>query len=111
MTKFLKHKHVKKRRTLIAAKKTNPLLVDRLTYIAAVVEPIITIPQAVIIFRDRTAAGISLSSWVGFEILTAIWIWYALVHKERLILVYQGLFFIVQAFVIAGAVIYGASWW
>lgn len=100
-----------KKHTLIAKKQKKPLLVDRLTYAAAIIEPVITIPQVIVIFRDQTAAGISLSSWIGYEILTSIWIWYAIVHKQRLILVYQGLFFIIQAAVIIGAVMYGASWW
>lgn len=110
MTKLQLHLHKKKRSVLTASKKTKPLFVDRLTYLAAVIEPIITIPQALIIFRDQTAAGISLLSWVGYEILTAVWIWYGVVHKEKLILLYQGLFFIIQAIVIAGGVIYGARW-
>lgn len=110
MTKLKQHLHKKKRSVLIASKKTKPLFVDRLTYLAAIIEPVITIPQALIIFRDQTAAGISLLSWVGYEVLTAVWIWYAVVHKEKLILLYQGLFFIIQAIVIAGGVIYGARW-
>lgn len=110
MTKYHQNKHVKKRRVLITKKKAKPLVVDRLTYMAAIIEPVITIPQAHQIFRDKTAAGISLFSWVGYEILTLIWIWYALVHKERMILVYQGLFFVVQLAVIIGGVIYGAKW-
>jgi len=85
-------------------------LVDRLTYFAAILEPVITIPQVVVIFKSKTAAGVSLSSWIGYEILTAIWLWYAIVHKDRLILLYQGLFFIVQALVIIGALMYGANW-
>ncbi len=111
MTKYHQHLHQKKRRVLIVKKQTKPLLVDRFTFAAAIIEPIITIPQAAIIFREQTAAGISLGSWVGFQILTGIWIWYALVHKEWLIFMYQGLFFIVQAAVIIGAIMYGASWW
>ena len=110
MTKYHRHKHSKKQRVLIASKKQKAQLVDRLTFIAAIIEPIISIPQALIIFRDQTAAGISLLSWVGYEILTAIWLWYAVVHKERLILLYQGLFFVIQAVVIVGAILYGASW-
>ena len=110
MTKLHRHLHKKKRSVIISSKKSRPLLVDRLTYAAAIIEPIITIPQALIIFRDQTAAGVSLLSWVGYEMLTAIWLWYAIVHKERLIFVYQGLFFIIQAVVIAGGLIYGARW-
>jgi uncharacterized protein with PQ loop repeat len=110
MTRYHRHLHHKKHRVLIAKKQAKPLLVDRLTYGAAILEPIITIPQVVVIFQQKTAAGVSLSSWIGYEILTAIWLWYAVVHKDRLILVYQGLFFIVQGLVIAGAIMYGASW-
>lgn len=110
MTRYHRVKHSKHRRVLIAKKQVKPLLVDRLTYAAAILEPVITIPQVMVIFQQKTAAGVSLLSWIGYEVLTAIWLWYAIVHKDRLILVYQGLFFIIQALVIIGAVIYGASW-
>jgi uncharacterized protein with PQ loop repeat len=83
---------------------------EKMVYVAAIVEPIITIPQAYVIFKDQTAAGVALSSWIGYQLLTLVWIWYAIVHKERLILVYQGLFLIIQAFVIVGAIMYGAPW-
>jgi len=106
-----KQKHIRRHRTLVVKKQKKPLVVDRLTYAAAIIEPIITIPQAAIIFKNQTAAGISLGSWIGFQALTAIWIWYAIVHKDWLIFTYQGLFFIIQAIIIAGAIIYGASWW
>jgi uncharacterized protein with PQ loop repeat len=105
------NKHLGKRRhVLISARKAKPLLVDRLTYAAAIIEPIITIPQVIVIFRDQTAAGVSLFSWVGYQLMTLVWIWYAIVHKDRLILIYQGLFFIVQTAVIIGGIIYGAQW-
>lgn len=111
MTRLHRHLHHKKHRTLVTKKQSKPQVVDRLTYAAAIIEPVITIPQAVIIFREQTAAGVSLGSWIGFQILTAIWVWYGIVHRDWLIITYQGLFFIVQGFVIAGAIIYGASWW
>ena len=106
-----KNKHLDKRRhVLVSTKKIKPLLVDRLTYAAAIVEPIVTVPQVVVIFRDQTAAGISLFSWAGYQAMTLIWIWYAIVHKDKLILMYQSLFFIVQTAVIVGGIIYGAHW-
>ena len=111
MTRLHAHKHLKRHRVLTAQKKYKPLFVDRATYIAAVIEPIITIPQVMIIFRTKTAAGVSLVSWIGYEILTAVWVWYGIVHKDKLILLYQGLFLIVQGAVIVGAIIYGAPLW
>lgn len=85
-------------------------MIDRATYVAAIVEPIITIPQAADIFIHHTAAGISLTSWIGYEILTFVWVWYAYVHKNRLILIYNLMYFVIQTFIIIGGIIYGARW-
>lgn len=86
------------------------LLVDKLTLAAAVIEPLVTVPQAVTIFANHTAAGVSLSTWCGYESMTIIWLWYAIVHKERMILIYQGGFFIAQSAIIIGGLMYGAHW-
>ncbi|HSX53210.1 MAG TPA: hypothetical protein VLF90_02485 [Patescibacteria group bacterium] len=92
-------------------KKTrNAKLVDRATFLAAIIEPLVTIPQAMVIFKQHSAAGVSLSTWVGYEVLTLVWIWYGIVHKEKMILLYQGLFLIIQTIVIIGGLMYGAKW-
>lgn len=109
MSRLHRHQSVKKH-TLVVEKARKPLLVDRLTFAAAIIEPLVTIPQVYVIFRNHTAAGVSLSTWLGYELLTIIWLWYAVVHKEKMILVYQGLFMIVQTLVIIGGLIYGAPW-
>ncbi len=110
MTKYHRHVAQKRHRVIQVKNKKNPLLVDRLVFAAAIIEPIITIPQAILIFQSETAEGISLSTWVGYQLLTMIWIWWAIVHKEKIIIIYQGLFFIIQGVVIAGGIIYGAGW-
>lgn len=104
------HHRVSKHRVIVVKKSAKYKLVDRATYIVAILEPLITIPQAYVIFSQRTAAGVSLSTWVGYEALTFVWVWYALIHKDRLILLYQGLFLVVQTAIIIGGVIYGAKW-
>lgn len=109
MSRFHRH-HTTKKRTLTVNKVKKPLLVDRLTFVAAIVEPLVTIPQAYVIFHNHTAAGVSLSTWLGYEVLTVIWLWYAIVHREKMILIYQGLFMIIQTVVIIGGLAYGAPW-
>ena|ERR1019366_6226526 len=91
-------------------KPEKPKLVDKATYVVAILEPLVTLPQVVTIFTNKTAAGVSLTTWVGYELLTLVWIWYALAHKDRLILLYQGLFLIIQTGVIIGGLMYGARW-
>ncbi len=85
-------------------------LVDKLTLAAAIIEPLATVPQAVTIFIHHTAAGVSLSTWCAYEIMTIIWLWYGFAHKEKMILVYQGGFFIAQTAIIIGALVYGPHW-
>lgn len=89
--------------------RTNTKLIDQLTYIAAIVEPIITLPQAYQIFRDRSAAGVSISAWIGYEALQMIWLWYGIVHKDKAIIIYSILYAVVQAAVIFGAIMYGGK--
>ncbi len=110
MSRHHRHKRIKKVRTLTVKRQVKPKLVDRLTFIVAVIEPVITLPQVYVIFRDKTATGVSLSTWVGYEILTVIWLWYGLEHKDKMIILYQGLFMIVQTGVIVGGILYGAKW-
>lgn len=107
MSRYHRHQHAKKHRVLVVKKQANAKLVDRLTYSAAILEPLFTLPQVYLIFHNKTAAGVSISAWIGYELLTFIWLWYGVTHKERVIIVYQGLFAVLQAAVIIGAVLYG----
>jgi len=108
MARYHNHKRIK--RTIVAKKTVNARLADRATFIVAILEPLITVPQVITIFSNRTAAGVSLITWVGYEVLTLVWLWYAVVHKDRIIFLYQGLFFIIQTGVIIGGLMYGARW-
>lgn len=85
------------------------ILVDRLIYLAAIVEPLFSLPQAYQIFHTHSAGSVSILTWLGFECMTLIWLWYAVVHKERMIFIYQGLFFIIDGAVLVGAVLYGGK--
>jgi uncharacterized protein with PQ loop repeat len=98
-------------RKKIVKKPENHRFVDKLIYLAAILEPLVTLPQVIVIFRDKSAQGVSISSWFGFQVLTAVWIWYGIVHKDKAIIIYQGLFFIFQGMVIVGGIMYGAKWW
>lgn len=84
--------------------------VDRLTMVAAVVEPLMLYPQGVQILVHRNGAAVYLPTWLGIDVLTAIWVWYAAVHRERLVLLYQSLFLVADALITIGALWYGGRW-
>src|SRR5690349_13673368 len=109
MSRYHRYQHTKKHRVLVSKKQAKAKLVDRFTFAAAIIEPIITLPQVYVIFHNRTAAGVSISAWVGYEVLTLVWLWYGLVHKDRVITLYSALFAIVQIGIITGAIMYGGK--
>jgi len=86
------------------------LFIDKIILIVAIVEPLFTLPQVILIFRNKDASDVSIITWLGFNLMTLIWIWYAIIHKEKIVLIYQLLFFIINCFVIIGALIYGGQW-
>lgn len=85
-------------------------LVDRFTYIVAVVEPVITLPQAYQIFSGRSAEGVSILTWVWYVLFTVIWLWYGIAHKDKIITLYSFLYAVTQLAVIVGAFTYGGKW-
>lgn len=100
-------RHAKKH----SAKKTPFIyVIDKLTLSVAVIEPLVTLPQVVTIMVHHSASGVSLSTWVGYDIITLIWLCYASVHKIRVILLESGLFMVVQTAVIVAGLAYGARW-
>lgn len=110
MSKYHQRRHQKQQKVLVVQKRAKTQLVDRLTYLVAAIEPIVTIPQVYVIFHDKTAEGIAISSWIGYELFTIIWLWYGIVHKEKVIIFYQLCWLVLQLIIIIGGLMYGAKW-
>lgn len=91
-------------------KKKKEFLVDKIILAVAIIEPLCTVPQIYQIASSKDASNISIATWIGFNIMVFIWIWYAIKHKEKMILIYQSLFFILNTILIIYAVAYGGTW-
>ncbi len=85
-------------------------LIDKLTYVAIIIESIVVLPQAYQIFRDKDASGVSLFSWTGFWVLNLVWLAYGIVHKQKMIIFYASTYGFAQIWVIVGGLLYGAKW-
>ncbi len=109
MSRLHRHKYQEARKVLVIRKATKPRIVDRLVYVAAIIEPLFSLPQAYQIYNDKAATNVSILSWLGFECMTLIWLWYGITHKDKMILIYQGLFFVIDGSVLAGATYYGGK--
>lgn len=75
--------------------------------VVAVVAPLLGIPQAVLIFSERDASGVSLFSWVAFAVVAIVFLMYAIAHKIKPLIVTNALWLVVYVSIIPGILIYG----
>lgn len=81
-------------------------ILDKIIYAAGIAGPIITIPQIITIWHHHNAEGVSLFSWTGYLVLSAIWLVYGIAHKEKPLIVMYSTNIIVQLFVVIGIMLY-----
>ena len=86
--------------------KPHPVL-DRLIYVAAIASPIMTLPQLWKIWIEQNASGISVITWSTYLIVSFVWLYYGVVHKERVIIFNQLIWLIMIPGIIIGTVLYG----
>ncbi|CAN5626478.1 hypothetical protein BH23PAT2_BH23PAT2_02630 [soil metagenome] len=80
---------------------------EKMATIAAVLYPMSAIPQAVKIYAQQQAAGLSLVSWIGFALLELVFLAYGIVHKLRPIIITGILWMLLYVLIVVGIVIYG----
>jgi uncharacterized protein with PQ loop repeat len=66
-----------------------------------------TVPQAAKIWMEKNASGVSALSWFAYTVGAAFWMLYGIVHDERHIIAIYALFTLVNASVVAGALLFG----
>lgn len=81
--------------------------VDRAMMAAAVIHPLTALPQVAQIYATHNASGVSLLTWLGFMVLGAVFLTYALLHRIRPMIVTQVLWFIIDLLVVIGVLLYG----
>lgn len=87
-------------------KKKEIFLIDSLAYISGVIAPLMALPQLYIVWVDKNVAGVSAFSWGSFAFFNIIFIIYGYVNKEKLILFTNSLWFIIQAAIALGVLLY-----
>jgi uncharacterized protein with PQ loop repeat len=87
-------------------KKKETKIVDKLMSGAAVVHPLMAIPQVFDVYRNHSAAGVSLWTWLGFMLLGLVFLAYGLLHKIKPFIVTQVLWFIMDFLIVLGVLLY-----
>ena len=79
---------------------------DNLVLTAGLLGSIFTIPQAFLIFKEQTADGVSLISWISYTALALIWSVYGVLHKDKQIFVTNVFGFLINLTVTIGILLF-----
>jgi uncharacterized protein with PQ loop repeat len=82
-------------------------LLDATVLVVGIVGPIMTLPQILLIYGTHNATGISVLTWFGWALLDTPWIIYGIVHREPPLILTYMLWFVMNAIVGIGAILYG----
>lgn len=93
------------KKSKLAKKETG--FIYRLTLIAAVFQPLMTLPQAVQIYSTQDATGVSLWTWLGFLFFGSIFLIYGITYRLKPIILAQSLWFVMQLSVVIGILLWG----
>lgn len=103
MTLGLHHRYKKS----VSATKPWQKFIDSLAYIGGVMIPIMTIPQLLKIIQTKSAASLSLISWVSYLIGVIFWLIYGISRKEKVIIVTYSLSVVIYGLVVIAIIVYG----
>lgn len=79
-------------------------LFDKIAMVAAVLYPLSTVPQVISVFQG-SVAGISIYTWTGYVFFAALFLFYGIVHKIKLMIITNALWLAVDILVVAGLLI------
>jgi uncharacterized protein with PQ loop repeat len=82
-------------------------LMDRIIYIIVFVGPLMTIPQVTKIWVERNASGVSIISWCAYIFTAAFWLIYAILHRERPLILSSCIWIFLEVLIVIGVLVYG----
>ncbi len=74
--------------------------------VAAILHPMMALPQVYAIYSTHSAGQVSLITWLLFSLIGVVFLGYALVDNIKPLIVTQLLWFIMDAIIVAGILLY-----
>tara|TARA_Y100000031_G_C8013532_1_gene289215 strand:- start:87 stop:431 length:345 start_codon:yes stop_codon:yes gene_type:complete len=81
-------------------------LMDRIVYAVALIGPVMTLPQVYKIFVAKSAAGLSLISWMTYFFAACFWLAYGIMHKEKPLIFTSVLWVVLDLLIVIGIFFY-----
>ena len=77
-------------------------IMDKLVYASALFGVVANIPQLAKIWIDKAVNGVSIITWIGFLLGSLFWMMYGIIHREKPIIVTNGLYVAIQFLIVLG---------
>lgn len=72
----------------------------------ALIGPVVTIPQLLDIWVNGKSAGVSMTTWTGYLVLSAVWLSYGVSRKEKPIILGNALYFVINIGIVIGLFVF-----
>lgn len=82
-------------------------MIDHAMMFVSVLNPLLAIPQAVIIYVNQDATNVSLATWLSFMLVGIVLTFYSIAHRIKPMIINQVLWFAVDLAIIIGIFMYG----
>jgi uncharacterized protein with PQ loop repeat len=105
-TKGLHHLHKRKRSNQLKKATKAQKIMDRIIYIVGIIGPLFLLPQVLKIWIYKDASGVSAISFAALGLVSALWIPYGIMHKEKPIIINYILFTLFNFAICLGAIIW-----
>lgn len=80
---------------------------DTLAYAVSFLSIAFTLDQVRIIYFEYNAQGVSLVSWLFYTVSSVVWLQYGRVHKERILIITNAVWLVINMLIVVGILIYG----
>ncbi|MFH1325316.1 MAG: SemiSWEET family transporter [archaeon] len=80
---------------------------DKIIYVVVFGGIIMTVPQVVKIWADKSAEGLSIVTWISYLVFSAVWFFYGVLHNDKPIIIGNFFWIIFDVLIVLGIVLYG----
>ncbi len=81
-------------------------VIDRWALIIGTIQPLMTLPQILLVYSSHNASQISIVTWVAYDVASIVLLIYGLKHRLLPIIVAQILWLIVQSVLVIATLIF-----
>jgi uncharacterized protein with PQ loop repeat len=81
-------------------------VISFLAYVTGILGPLLTLPQAYLIWANKSAENVSLISWLTYVIMAVVWLVYGIQHKDKPIIGSNILWLVVHSSILIGIILF-----